>query len=130
MKRVWFWGILVFIPLIEYWSKLGLPYHMNNCLIGLTGLSALGWKYLSNNESMRVNKLSLMILGVISMFIVLPMVNENIIKPSRIFSLSDAIRWTKSYDSFRSQNMIERSQYIKVASKVYSLSREMTLQWR
>ena len=123
MKRVWFWGILVFIPLIEYWSKLGLPYHMNNCLIGLTGLSALGWKYLSNNESMRVNKLSLMILGVISMFIVLPMVNENIIKPSRIFSLSDAIRWTKSYDSFRSQNMIERSQYIKVASKVYGLTK-------
>tara|TARA_B110000003_G_scaffold202077_1_gene200729 strand:- start:8559 stop:10196 length:1638 start_codon:yes stop_codon:yes gene_type:complete len=124
LRRFYFWAILVLIPLIEYWSKLGLPYHMANCLIGLAGLSALGWSYLQNNETIRANRLSLIILGVMSMFIILPTVNNNIIKSSHTFTISDAIRWTKSSDSFRSKNMIERSQYIKVAAKVYSLSRE------
>ena len=124
VNRFYFWGILVIIPLIEYWSKFGLEYHLANCLIGLAGLSALGWKYLSNNASIRVNRSSLIILSLISMFIILPMVNNYIVKKDRIFTISEAIRWINTSDSFRSKNMVERSQYLKVASKVYGLSRE------
>ena len=124
LNRFYFWGILVIIPLIEYWSKLGLEYHLANCLIGLAGLSALGWKYLSNNASIRVNRSSLIILSLTSMFIILPMVNNYIVKKDRIFTISEAIRWINTSDSFRSKNMVERSQYLKVASKVYGLSRE------
>ena len=124
LNRFYFWGILVIIPLIEYWSKLGLEYHLANCLIGLAGLSALGWKYLSNNASIRVKRSSLIILSLTSMFIILPMVNNYIVKKDRIFTISEAIRWINTSDSFRSKNMVERSQYLKVASKVYGLSRE------
>jgi len=58
------------------------------------------------------------------MFIILPMVNNYIVKKDRIFTISEAIRWINTSDSFRSKNMVERSQYLKVASKVYGLSRE------
>ena len=124
INRFFFWGVLALLPLIEYWSKLGLPYHIANCLVGLTGLTAMSWKYLSKNESEKVNVASIMILGLMSMFIILPMVSTYIVKSSRVFTISDAIRWASASDSFRSENMIKRSQYIKVASKVYEVSRE------
>ena len=124
INRFFFWGVLALLPLIEYWSKLGLPYHIANCLVGLTGLTAMTWKYLSKNESEKVNVASIMILGLMSMFIILPMVSTYIVKSSRVFTISDAIRWASASDSLRSESMIKRSQYIKVASKVYEVSRE------
>ena len=37
---------------------------------------------------------------------------------------SDAIVWASNYDSFRHTQVIESSQYLTLAAKIYSLSRE------
>ena len=54
MKRVWFWLLITLIPILEIFSKASFAYHYANCLPGLAGLSALGWKYMINKESKKL----------------------------------------------------------------------------
>ncbi len=112
------------MPLLEWFFKMGLPYHLANCLPGLAGLSAMGWKYMSSQESERTKAISIMVIGLISLFLILPTIDRTLIKSSYIYGPVDAIKWAKASDSFRGAQMIERSQYLKVAAKVYGLSRE------
>jgi len=124
MNRLYFWGLVTLIPLIEPISKVGSDYHYFNCLIGLAGLSAMGWKYLSLHESKQIKKSSIMLIGLMSLIVIVSSVNRNFIKSDYIYSPSDVAQWVKIPDSFRSKNSIERSQYLTLASKIYSLSRE------
>jgi hypothetical protein len=123
MSRVYFWLVIALLPLVEYYTKLGLPYHMANTLIGFSGLTAIGWQYLEKQESRKINKSSIIIIGLLSLIVILPTINRTLIKSSYIYGPIDAIKWVKASDSFRGGQMIERSQYLKVAAKVYGLTR-------
>ena len=123
-NRFSFWLAVTLLPLLEWFFKMGLPYHLANCLIGLAGLSAMGWKHLMTQESQKVTTSSILIIGLLSLIVILPTINRTLIKSSNIYGPIDAIKWAKASDSFRGDQMIERSQYLKVAAKVYGLSRE------
>ena len=123
MNRLYFWGLVTLIPLIEPISKVGFDYHYSNCLIGLAGLSAMGWKYLSLQESKQIKKSSILLIGLMSLFLILPTVNNKVIK-KQLFSLSTVISTVNHYDAFRNAQLIESDQYSTLASKIYSLSRE------
>ena len=110
-------------PLIEPIFKLGFNYHYSNSLIGLAGLTAMSWKYLSLQESKQIKKLSILLIGLMSLLIILPTVNNKVIKKPLV-SLSDVINSVNNYDSFRSLQLVESDQYITLAAKIYSLSRE------
>ena len=122
--RAFFWVSIALLPIPEYYLKLGMAYHFNNCLPGLAGLTALAWKYMSNQESEKIHASVMMGLGLISLFIILPTIDRTLLKSSNVYSPTDAIKWVKSPGSFRGIQMVERSQYLKVAAKVYGLSRE------
>ena len=123
MNRFYFWVLVALIPLIEPIFKLGFNYHYSNSLIGLAGLTAMSWKYLSLQESKQIKKLSILLIGLMSLFIILPTVNNKVIKKPLV-SLSDVINSVNNYDSFRSPQLVESDQYITLAAKIYSLSRE------
>ena len=65
-----------------------------------------------------------MLIGLMSLFVVLPKVSQTIIKSPYIFGPSDAINLSADAESFRSSQTIEKSQYLIVARKIYELSRE------
>jgi len=122
-NRFCFWILVALLPLIEPILKIGFHYHYANCLIGLAGLGAMGWKYLSDQESKRIKRSALIVIGLMSLFIILPTVNNEILK-KQLISLSNIINSVKRYDSFRSPQLIESEQYLSLAAKIYSLSRE------
>ncbi len=124
MNRFYFWILLATIPLIEPIFKIGFQYHYANCLIGLAGLSAMGWRYLSKEEFKRIKRPALMVIGLISLFVILPVVNSKIIKQNQIIMPSDAIALAADSTSFRHAHTIENDQYLKLAAEIYSLSRE------
>jgi len=124
INRFYFWLAVALLPIIEYYAKLGLPYHFANSLIGFAGLTAMGWKYISSQESKKINSTSMIVFALLSLLIILPAINKTVIKQAHIWLPSDAIQWTMSTDSFRGEQMIKRSQYLKIAAKVYGLSRE------
>ena len=123
-NRVYFWLAIFLLPMLEPIMKIGFEYHFANTLPGLAGLSAMGWKHLMTQESKKVTTSSILIIGLLSLIVILPTINRTLIKSSNIYGPIDAIKWAKASDSFRGDQMIERSQYLKVAAKVYGLSRE------
>ena len=124
MQRVYFWLAVILIPFLEPYFKIGFPYHFANCLPGLAGLSALGWRYITIQESKKTQLTLMILISLLSLMIILPTINKQIVQNNRIFSLSDASQWVKASDSFRSENMIVRSQYLIAAAKIYEFSRE------
>ena len=123
MHRFYFWILVTITPLIEPIFKIGYEYHYANCLIGLAGISAMGWKYLSNQESKPIERSALMAIGLMSLLVTITTVNNKVIKP-QLVSLPNIITAVDNYDSFRQAFLIERNQYLTIADKVYSLSRE------
>lgn len=123
-NRFYFWILVALLPLIEPIFKLGFHYHYSNCLIGLAGLSALCWNYLSLQESGKIKKSSIILIGLVCLFVALPTFNSKFIKIERIIMPSDAISLASNPESFRNTRVIESSQYLTLAAKIYSLSRE------
>ena len=124
LKRFSFWLAVGILPLLEPMSKLPFLYHFAVCLPGLAGLTAMGWKILSERESKKIKELVLVVISLMSMIVILPTINKSIIKSPKIWSLSDAIIWVKSGNTFRIKQTIEGSQYLITAAKIYELSRK------
>jgi len=124
MNRLYFWLAVALLPLLEWFFKFGLPYHLASCLPGLAGISAVSWRYININESKQVKTSSLLILGLMSLIVIMPTVNRTVIKSNIIFSPLDAIERITMLDSFRGKHTIERSQYLIAAARIYELSRE------
>jgi hypothetical protein len=123
VNRIYFWVFVALLPLIEPIFKVGFDYHYSNFFIGLAGLSALGWKYLSLQESKQIKKSSIILIGLMSLLIILPTVNNKVLK-KQLVSLSDVISSVNNYDSLRGAQLVESDQYLTLAAKIYSLSRE------
>jgi hypothetical protein len=124
MNRFYFWLAIGLLPLLEWFFKYGLPYHLANCLPGLLGLSAMSWRYINNNESKRINTSSLLVLGLMSLFVILPTINHKIIQSSYIYTPKDAIYQAGNLSIFRTKDSIARNQFLIAAAKIYGLSRE------
>ena len=124
MNHFFFWVLVALLPLMEPILKISFQYHFFNCLPGLAGLSAMGWRYINSNVSKQLATSSMIVISLMSLIVIVPSVNRNFIKSDYIYSLSDVAQWVKTPDSFRIKNSIERSQYLTLASKIYSLSRE------
>jgi len=123
MYRVCFWLLITLIPILEIITKSSFAYHYANFFPGLAGLTALGWKYMSNQESKRTKKIAIIGIGLISLIIILPTMDRKLIKSSHIHSPLNAIEWVK-FDIFRLPELIEKSQYLIVSKKIYELTRE------
>jgi len=123
MKRFCFWLAMALLPLVEYYSKLGLMYHFSNSLIGLAGLSAMGWKLVSIHESKKIQASTILFISLLSLVVILMTLKEHVDSPDKIYSLSDLRIWIKNPDTFRSPNTLERSQMATVAAQIYNYSR-------
>jgi len=122
MRRFYLWVLIALLPILEIISKESYIYHYANLLPGLVGLTALSWKYMSNQESKKIKVIAFMLIGVMSLLITLPKINSYlgkdsfIIKPSYVMSFAPR-------NSFRYKAMIENSQYLITAKEIYELSR-------
>ena len=123
IKRFYFWLGVVLVTFLEPYFKTGFPYHFVNCLPGLAGLSAIGWHYISNQESKKTTLIAMVGIGLMSLMIILPTVDRKMVKSFHVFTPLDAMRWAKS-DLFQIPEMIERSQYLIAADKISRHSRK------
>jgi hypothetical protein len=123
IKRFYFWLAVVLVTFLEPYFKTGFPYHFVNCLPGLAGLSAIGWHYISNQESKKTTLIAMVGIGLMSLMIILPTVDRKMVKSFHVFTPLDAMRWAKS-DLFQIPEMIERSQYLIAADKISRHSRK------
>jgi len=121
-NRFYFWLGIALLPLLEPILKLGFPYHIYNCIPGLAGLIAMTWKYTNINKSKLSNKLSKLIITLMSLVVILPTINK-IINAETIYGPSTAIALV-NYNSYRSKFNIESNGYLIAAAKIYNLSRE------
>jgi hypothetical protein len=124
MSRLSFWFAVALVPLLEPMLKLPFEYHFANCLPGLAGLTAMGYKHLNNQGSKKIKTSVIIIISLLSLIVILPTINKTIIKSSQIYSPTDAFNWAKAVNVFRMKGNIERSQYLIAARKIYELSRE------
>jgi len=123
MNRIYFWLLVSLIPILEIISKAPFAYHFANSLPGLAGLTALGWKYMSNQESKRTKKIAIIGIALVSLIVILPTVDRKLIKNSYIISPLNGIQWVKS-DIFRMPEFTEKSQYLIATKNIYELSKE------
>lgn len=56
INRFYFWLALSLVPILEATYKIGVDYHFANCIPGLAGMSAMGWRYVTLNEPKIVKK--------------------------------------------------------------------------
>ena len=125
MSRFCFWSAVVLLPILEPMSKWSLSYHFFNCLPGLAGLSALGWKYINNNVSKQLTKSSMIVISMMSLIVIVPPINRYFIKSNYIYSLSDAVDWSMVTDpQIPWRGIREKNQYLIFAAKIYELSRD------
>ena len=75
LGRCLFWLAIALVPIIEAWNKLPGPYHFAQCIPGLIGFSALGWKYLSLNESKKIRQYSITAIYLVCLVGVQPQLN-------------------------------------------------------
>ena len=126
-NRFYFWLGIALLPLLEPLLKLGFPYHIYNCIPGLAGLVAMAWKYTNINKSKLSNKLSKLIITLMSLVVILPpinkIINAELNQYHTIYGPSAAIALLNS-DSYRSKSNIKSNNYLIAAAKIYSLSRE------
>jgi len=125
MNRFFFWLLVALIPILESMLKFSLAYHFFNCLPGLAGLSAMGWKYINNNVSKQLTSSSMIVISIMSLIVIVPPVNRYFIKSNYIYSPSDAIDWGMLTDpQIPWRGIKERNQYLIFAAKIYELSRD------
>ena len=124
-NRFFFWLALALVPIIEPISKLGFDYHFINCIPGLAGISAMGWKYVSLNESKIVKKYIMGAIIILYVFGVYPNLSRtlNINVYHKENPVSDAYNhlWKNSYSEIET---IRLSNYLIAADMIKKLSRK------
>jgi hypothetical protein len=69
MGRSLFWLSVIVVPLYEPLFKIGFPYHYSVCLLGMSGLSALGLRVANKSNNITLSKLVLVSFIPISLII-------------------------------------------------------------
>jgi hypothetical protein len=124
-NRFFFWLALALVPIIEPITKLGFDYHFINCIPGLAGISAMGWKYVSLNESKIVKKYVMGAIIILYVFGVYPNFSKtlNINVYHKENPVSDAYNqlWDEDYSEI---GTIKLSNYLIAADMIKKLSNE------
>jgi len=123
LGRFLFWLAIALVPIIEAWSKLPGPYHFAQCIPGLIGFSALGWRYLSLNESKKIRQYSMTAIYLICFFGMQPQLNliyENF-KDERTLANAYNQLWTFPW---RQVEVIRSSNFLISAELISQLSNE------
>jgi len=122
--RFYFWLALALVPIIEPSFKLGFDYHFINCLPGLAGISAMGWKYISLNESKNVKKYVMGGTIILCVFGVYPNLSKTL--NINVYYKDNPVRdaynnlWKNSYseiETIRLSNFLIAADMIKKLSK-------------
>jgi len=130
INRFLFWGLLVLIPLIEPLLKYPVHYHFLNCIPGLVGLSALGWRHFSLNESKKIKKYCMSIIIIICLFGIYPnlsaSLNSKFFKDSKAsVSYAYSALWI---DIFRNEEVYKWSAHLQIADIIAKvLNKDSTL---
>ena len=124
-NRFFFWLALALVPIIEPIIKLGFDYHFINCIPGLAGISAMGWKYVSLNESKIVKKYVMGAIIILYVFGVYPNLSRtlNINVYHKENPVSDAYNhlWKNNYGEIET---IRLSNYLIAADMIKKLSKK------
>jgi hypothetical protein len=124
-NRFFFWLALALVPIIEPIFKLGFDYHFINCIPGLAGISAMGWKYVSLNESKIIKKYVMGAIIILYVFGVYPNLSRtlNINVYHKENPISDAYNhlWKNNYDEIET---IRLSNYLIAADMIKKLSKK------
>jgi len=124
INRFLFWGLLALIPLIEPLLKYPVHYHFLNCIPGLVGLSALGWRYFSINESKKTKKYSMLIIIMICIFGIYPSILKSLnskyfVDSKASVSYAYSALWN---DIFRNEEVFKWSAYLQIADIIRKVS--------
>ena len=68
VSRLYFWLALSLVPILETIYKIGIDYHFANCVPGLAGVSALGWRYVTLNEPKMIKKYLIVAITVLCIY--------------------------------------------------------------
>ena len=124
-NRFFFWLALALVPIIEPIFKLGFDYHFINCIPGLAGISAMGWKYVSLNESKIIKKYVMGAIIILYVFGVYPNLSRtlNINVYHKENPVSDAYNhlWKNNYGEIET---IRLSNYLIAADMIKKLSKK------
>ena len=124
-NRFIFWLALALVPIIEPLIKLGFDYHFINCIPGLAGIAAIGWKYTSQYESNIVKKYVLGFIIILFISGVYPNLSRtlNINVYQKETPVSDAYNqlWDGNYSEIET---IKLSNYLIAADMIKKLSNE------
>ena len=122
--RFFFWLALAIAPIIEPLIKLGFDYHFLNCIPGLAGIAAMGWKYANQNESIIIKKYLLGLATILCIAGVYPNFSRtlNIDVYNKEDVISDAYNqlWRDKYseiETIRLSNFLIAADMIKKLSK-------------
>lgn len=121
-NRCLFWLSISFIPLLEPAFKFSFPYHFASCIPGLAGLSALGWKLSSINQTKQFCKYLKGVLCISSILIIYPNLN-NVVKEKNIISITDAYNMVYRDRIFRNEENVTNSNYLIFAKTIFENSR-------
>ena len=101
INRYLFWGALAIIPILEPVFKSPVPYHFANCIPGLVGLSAIGWNYISLNQSKKANRYNISIIILICLYGIYPnlsaSLNSKMLKQKNAVTNAYNALWVDSY---------------------------------
>jgi len=124
INRYLFWGVLALIPILEPLVKSSVPYHFTNCIPGLVGLSALGWRCISLNQSEKAKRYSIGIIILICTYGIYPdlsaSLNSKMLRERNAFSAAYNALWVDIYSDkkfFKWSAFLTIADIIKQASK-------------
>ena len=123
INRLYFWLALTIVPILEPLLKLGFDYHFANCIPGLVGILAMGWRNFTLNESKIVKNysmISIILLCILGLY-------GNILKTLSInvYQNENALRdaynqiWENNYTEIET---IRLSNYLIAADMIKKLS--------
>ena len=121
IRRFLFWLSLALVPLIEAYTKVAGPYHFAQCIPGIIGFSALGWRYFISNESVIKQKYSMVLIYLIcltGMYSNLYLIYSNF-KDDRTFKNAYNQLWEYPWNEFE---VIKTSNYLISAHMIKQLS--------
>ena len=123
LGRCLFWLAIALVPIIEAWNKWAEPYHFAQCIPGLIGFSALGWKYLSLNESKKIRQYSIIAIYLVCLVGVQPQLNLLYANFKDERTLANAYNqlWTFPW---RQNEVIRGSNYLISAETIRHISNE------
>ena len=121
IRRTLFWLSLSLVALVEPYLKMGFPYHFAACIPGLAGLSALGWRYVSIEQTREKYKYLKVAISFSSIFFLYPVLTD--FEMTNKYTIVDAYYLSQS-QLFKHEESINSSNHLIAAKIILENSRE------